>query len=274
MTLLSSLKATPVLLTAALTSLCILVGCSTSPPDTISLASSSDSSSRKEAKLADVRVDTIKWSRTKPGCKGTCPTIELNTIVFPDDSTLSELIDHVLAYMTGVDKQPRGPYQNISEYTRFFWQTAAAQDSTSLTASVKEISPRLVVVELHTNQSLTGMAQSIPATQYLNWEREKRRVLSLDEALLPGKLPAFEAALKAEHDRWLRDIGDAKRDPATFNRMWPFQESDNFALMRHGLVVKYDAYSIAPASAGEPELTIPYEALRGIIDPQWIPADK
>jgi hypothetical protein len=251
-----------------------LAGCGTSPPDTISLASSSDSSSRKEAKMADVRVDSIKWSRTKPGCKGTCPSIDLSTIAFPDDPTLSELIDHVLAYMTGVDKQPRGPYRNIDEYTRFFWQTALARDSTSLTASVKEVSPRLIVVELHTTQSLTGVAQTISATQYLNWEREKRRVLALDEALLPGRRPAFEAVLKAEHDRWVRSVGDAKRDPATFNRMWPFQENDNFALTRDGLVVKYDAYSIAPYSSGEPEITIPYASLSGILDPQWIPAPK
>ena len=40
--------------------------------------------------------------------------------------------------------------------------------------------------------------------------------------------------------------------------MWPFQENDNYALTRDGMVIKYPAYSIAPYAQGEPEISIPY----------------
>lgn len=39
-----------------------------------------------------------------------------------------------------------------------------------------------------------------------------------------------------------------------------------------GLVVKYDAYTIAPYSHGQPEILIPYERLRGVLRPEFIPA--
>ncbi len=44
------------------------------------------------------------------------------------------------------------------------------------------------------------------------------------------------------------------------------------ALTREGMTVKYDAYTIAPYSYGEPELRIPYKDLVGILRPEFIPA--
>jgi len=37
------------------------------------------------------------------------------------------------------------------------------------------------------------------------------------------------------------------------------------------MVIKYDSYQIAPYSAGQPELLIPYEALKGILRPEYLP---
>ena len=77
-------------------------------------------------------------------------------------------------------------------------------------------------------------AHGIPATQYLNWERSRGRVMSLDEALIPGRRAEYVAALQRAHAKWLTGNPDAKRDPAAYNKMWPFQESDNFAITRDG----------------------------------------
>ena len=136
---------------------------------------------------------------------------------------------------------------------------------------VKDTVGDIVSIELHTEQFLTGAAHGIPATQYLNWERSRGRVMALDEALIPGRRAEYVAALQRAHAKWLAGNSDAKRDPAAYNKMWPFQESDNFALTRDGIVVKYDAYSIAPYSYGEPELSIPYADLRGILKPELLP---
>jgi hypothetical protein len=41
--------------------------------------------------------------------------------------------------------------------------------------------------------------------------------------------------------------------------------------MRDGVVVKYDAYAIAPYADGQPELLIPYTVLHGILRPAFLP---
>lgn len=262
------LSGTPRAMSAGLLGLtALLAGCGSTPPADISLSPGSAAS----ANAGDVRVDTVKWTRTKPGCSGECPRIEVDSIAFPGIPKLTALVDHVLAYMTGVDPNRPRPYDTLNEYAQYFFQTAQPRDETWFKARVKDTVGDIIAIELHTGQMLTGAAHPIPATQYLNWERSKGRVLALDEAIIPGRGPQFVDALKAAHARWLKTNEDARRDPAAYNRMWPFSPSSNFALTREGVTVKYDAYSIAPYSYGEPELQIPYKDLVGVLRPEFIP---
>ncbi|GLK93886.1 lipoprotein [Achromobacter xylosoxidans] len=249
-----------------------LAGCGSTPPADITLATPAPASASTPEKVGDLSTERIKWASSKPGCEGDCPRIEIDSVAFPGIPKLTALVDHVLAYMTGTDANRRGPYDTLSEYTQYFWSVARARDATYFKASVKDTVGDIVAVELHTEQFLTGAAHGIPATQYLNWERSRGRVMSLEEALIPGRHPQYVAALRQAHAKWLAGNLDARRDPAAYNKMWPFQESDNYALTRDGVVVKYDAYSIAPYSHGEPELSIPYSELRGILKPELLPA--
>jgi len=248
-----------------------LAGCASSTPSNITLPSNVPQPAKSDEQVSGLNVEKIQWKGTKPGCKGQCPSIDIDSVGFPDIPKLTALVDHVLAYMTGVDPNRPRPYQSLSEYTQYFWQTAQSRDATIFKASVKDVNSKIIAVELHTGQYLTGAAHGIPATQYLNWQRDRERVLALDEALEPGKHPAFVEALQRAHQTWLTTNEDAQRDRAAYDRMWPFQESDNFALTHAGVVVKYDAYSIAPYSYGEPELTIPYADLKGVLRPEFIP---
>lgn len=250
--------------------LALLAGCASTPPANISLPSSVPEPQRAEQNIAGLNVQRIQWTGAKPGCEGECPSIQIDSVSFPDIPKLTPLVDHVLAYMTGIEPDRPRPYRTLSEYTQYFWQTAQARDQTLFKAEVIGVSDKIIAIELHTGQYLTGAAHGIPATQFLNWQRDAERVLALDEALLPGQRPAFVEALRRAHQAWLARNPDAQQDPAAYNRMWPFQESDNFALTRDGVVVKYDAYSIAPYSHGEPELVIPYAELNGILRPEYI----
>ncbi|OZI25765.1 hypothetical protein CAL18_07145 [Bordetella genomosp. 7] len=252
--------------------LAVLAGCASAPADTISLPSATPQPTKTEAQVAGLAVEKIQWQGTRPGCEGQCPRIEIDSVAFPDIPRLTELVDHVLAYMTGVDPDRPRPYGTLAEYAQYFWQTAQSRDSTIFKASVKAVSGNIIALELHTGQYLTGAAHGIPATQYLNWQRDQNRVLALDEALLPGGRTAYVEALRRAHAAWLTRNEDAQRDPQTYNRMWPFQESDNFALTPEGMVIKYDAYSIAPYSHGQPELLIPYNELHGVLRPEFMPA--
>ncbi len=248
-----------------------LAGCGSTPPPAITLATQAPATASTPEKVGDLSTERIKWASSKPGCEGDCPRIEIDSVAFPGIPKLSALVDHVLAYMTGTDANRRGPYDTLSEYTQYFWTVARPRDATYFKASVKDTVGDIVSIELHTEQFLTGAAHGIPATQYLNWERSRGRVMGLEEALIPGRHPQYVAALQQAHARWLATNPDARRDPASYNKMWPFQESDNYALTRDGIVVKYDAYSIAPYSHGEPELSIPYADLRGILKPELLP---
>ncbi|AZH02515.1 DUF3298 domain-containing protein [Bordetella pertussis] len=253
--------------------LALLAACGSAPPADITLAGAAPAAAGAEpATIGDVRTERIQWASAKPGCTGECPRVEIDSVSFPGIPALSELVDRQLAAMTGVDQNLRGRYQTLSEYTQYFWKTAQARDATYFKASVKDVVGDIVAVELGTTQFLTGAAHGIPATHYLNWQRSQGRPLTLDEVLIPSRKAEYVVAMREAHQRWLAANEDAQHDRAAYDRMWPFQETTNFALTRQGLVVKYDAYTIAPYSHGQPEILIPYERLRGVLRPEFIPA--
>lgn len=245
----------------------LLAACGSSPPDTISLPA------QGAAVSADVRTQPVRRELAKPGCKGKdCPRIVVDSIAFPEIPALTQRVDSSLAGMTGVDANLRGAYRTIDEYIAYFWRTAQPRDRTELRAKVRDVVADVIGVELQTAQYLTGAAHGIPATHFLNWQRAPGRELALDDVLIPGRHDQYVQVLRTVHRAWLKQNEDAARDPAAYDRTWPFAESSNYTLTRQGMVVKYDAYSIAPYSHGQPELTIPYDALRGILKPEFMPA--
>lgn len=255
---------------AACASLALLAACGSAPPANISLPAAGSPQATASASIGDVKTQRIEWKGVKPGCTGECPTIEIDSVAFPDIPKLSQAVDHILASLTGVDSNLRGQYDTLSEYTQYFWRNAQGRDATLFKASVKDVAQGVVSVELHTNQYFTGAAHGIPATLYLNWQLAGGHLLRLDDLLIPGRRPGYVQALQQAHQKWLAGNEDARRDPAAYNRMWPFQETDNVAVTRDGLVVKYDAYSIAPYSHGEPELLLPWSVLRGVVKPELL----
>lgn len=250
----------------------VLAGCGGGPPKDISLIPGNQIAA--QASRSGLFVQPLKWEHAKPGCRGDCPHIKLDSLIFPSVPRLTALVDHALAMMTGVDAQRIPPYATVAGYEEYFWKTAAPRDSTLLSAKTRYRNRYLTVIELDTWQYFTGAAHGISATQFLNWDNGRNGVLSLDEVLLPGKRDAYVAALRHAHAQWLAGNADARRDPATYKRLWPFQPSDNFAFTDHGLVVKYDSYQIAPYSSGQPELEIPYAALAGILKPEYMPSPQ
>lgn len=247
----------------------ILTACASGPSPNISLI---PTETAEQTSKEGLFTQEIKWEHRKPGCEGECPTLKLDSVVFPGIARLTQLVDHALAVMTGVGNSEQPPYGTVAEYEAYFWKTAAPRDSTLLAAKTRYRNKHLTVVELNTWQYFTGAAHGISATQFLNWDNATGKVLGLDNVLLAGQREAYTAALKQAHSRWLAKNPDAQHDPDTYNRIWPFQASTNFALTDEGLLVKYDSYQIAPYSSGQPELLIPYSSLQGILRPEFMPA--
>ena len=255
----------PTLLTLATAT---LAACSSGPSTNIVLIpDATDQVSSREGLFAQPN----KWKRSKPGCEGTCPTLEVDTLVFAGNPDLTRLVDHALAMMTGVNEDQPPHYDDIAGFEKYYWQVAGSRDSVLLASKLRYRSKFLTVIELDSWQYFTGAAHGIGATQFINWDNARAGIVPLDAVLAPGGRPKFEAALRAAHARWLEKQPDVQADPDTWNRLWPFQPSDNYAFTDQGIVVKYDTYALAPYSYGQPELLIPYSELDGVLRVDYLP---
>lgn len=255
----------PALLTL---SIAVLAGCASGPSSNITLIpDATDELTSREGLFAQ----TVKWKRSKPDCKGECPTLEVNTLVFAGNPELTELVDHALAMMTGINEDGRPPYGDIAGFEDYYWQVAGSRDSVLLAAKLRYRSKYLTVIELDSWQYLTGAAHGIGATQFLNWDNARSALVPLDHILTQGRRSEFDAALRHAHAQWLTQQPDAQADIDTWNRIWPFQASDNYAFTDQGIVVKYDTYELAPYSYGQPELLIPYSELDGVLRVDYLP---
>lgn len=254
---------------STIAALLVLVGCASSPSPNITLVPANQVVS--ETEKDGLFTQPLKFERSKPGCRGECPKLTVDSLVFPGHAKLTELVDHALATMTGLNPDQPPPYDTIAGFERYFWETAAPRDEVLLAAKTRYRSEGLTVLELDSWQYFTGAAHGVSATQFLNWDNSRQIVLGLAQILEPGKTDAWVDALKAAHGRWLETQDPYKSDPDGYLRLWPFQPSDNFALTDLGVVVKYGSYELAPYSSGQPELLIPYNALQGILRPGFLP---
>ncbi|MER1967175.1 RsiV family protein [Castellaniella sp. GW247-6E4] len=246
----------------------LLAACAT-PSDRISLIPSElDQQTSKDGLF----TQKVAWTHTRPGCKGECPKLVVDSLAFPGHRMLTELVDHALVTMTWLDQDEPVPYFTIAEYEPYFWKTAGPRDETWLQARTRYRNRHITVVELNAGQYRTGMAHGISGIQFLNWDNDTRKALALDDLLAPGARPAFDEALRRAHARWLQDNPAAREDPQNYSRLWPFRATDNVAITDLGVVAKYQSYQIAPYSSGHPELLIPYAELRGILRPRYLPA--
>lgn len=253
-------------LSAALGVMLILTACASSGDATISKIPSRTG----DITSADGRfTQPIKWEKTKAGCKGQCPRIKVDSVVFPGNALLTKTVDATLASMTGIGDGPL--HHTVQEFEQHFWKVAGPRDEVILSAHPRYRNKDLTVLELGSWQYLTGGAHGISSTQFLNWDNQQASLLRLDDILLPGQKTAFEEVLKQAHHKWLLTQETALEDMAQYNRLWPFQPTDNIALTDTGVVAKYNSYEIAPYSSGQPELLIPYSQLSGILKPSFLP---
>lgn len=246
----------------------VLVGCASKPSSNITLIPDvTDQITSRDGLFAQ----QVKWKRSKPGCQGDCPTLEVDGLVFAGNPELTRLVDYALVMMTRINDDGPAPYENIAEFEDYYWKVAGSRDSVMLASKLRYRSKYLTVLELSAGQYFTGAAHGMHATQFINWDNARREAIPLERILTAGGAAGFDAALRQAHTHWLSQQPDYQRDPDTWNRLWPFQSSDNYALTDQGIVVKYNSYELAPYSYGQPELIIPYAQLHGILRVDYMP---
>src|SRR5690606_12956020 len=79
----------------------MLAGCASQAPDISLIPTQTDAVTSQDGLF----VQPVKWERTKPDCRGDCPRLSVDSVVFPGVQRLTDLVDHALAMMTGVGEQ-------------------------------------------------------------------------------------------------------------------------------------------------------------------------
>jgi hypothetical protein len=209
-----------------------------------------------------------RWEHRAPGCAGSdCPLVNIDLRLLDDLPELNALIERELLGLT--IELPGDPLPaSLASYERDFLATAKPGWSSYLQAKILEQHDRLVIIEL-SSYRFTGGAHGIPGRAYLNYDRQLKRVLSLQDMLLPGEEQAFWQAAELAHQAWLKANG-LDQDP-DYQASWPFERTDNIALTFGAVMLKYEVARIAPYSSGHPELRIPYPRLNGILKPFYFP---
>ncbi|WP_227680179.1 RsiV family protein [Psychrobacter sp. HII-4] len=115
----------------------------------------------------------------------------------------------------------------------------------------------------------TGGAHGMPYSEYLTFDLTTKKQVTLDDMLIKGKKPRFEALAHDAYKAWVKTVAD---DVSSYEKSWPFVLSDNVTLTETGINIRYQHYSIGPYAYGMPVLSIPYSQLQGVIKPQFLPA--
>ncbi|WP_087720697.1 RsiV family protein [Salinicola salarius] len=228
-----------------------------------------------------LRTEPVVKSVHEPGCEGDgCATVNAAYLRFPESPRLSdELERRLFGLASGLSESPDGNAMGQARsFDDFADQVFAAARSArqdvpelpgfeaDLRADIVADHDDLLVIELD-GYLYSGGAHGLPLTSYLVIDRDTQQVVALDDMLLPGQRPAYEAALKRAHQRWL------KTDQASglSEMQWPFALSDNVAPLVDGLAVKYQVYDLAPYAAGQPQLMIPSAELDGVLEARYLP---
>lgn len=127
----------------------------------------------------------------------------------------------------------------------------------------------LATVVLNSTHYLGG-AHGASAQTYYNFDLEQKKLIKLDDIILPKQKAQLEAKAYEAFQAWVMESKLAN-DVAEYEQAWKFKLTDNFYLSKQGLALQYAEYEIGPYVVGLPRLVIPYEQLNGILKPEYLP---
>ena len=124
------------------------------------------------------------------------------------------------------------------------------------------------VLTLHDEEDgYTGGAHGFSNTNLVSLNLKTAKPFKLDDLLLKGSKKKL-LALSEQHFRTLHDLPEQsslEKEGFDFEKN-TFSLSDNFAILKDGLLFYYNSYDIAAYVRGPTELFIPYDKLSGLIN--------
>lgn len=202
----------------------------------------------------------------KPNCLGdACPSITFKRVDFEAHPRFNVFLVRSQLEMALMEVSHGKTFINLGDLAKSFWKTAEDYHEIVLSAEVIRDTAPLVVVELH-SYAYTGGIHDISTAMYLNWSPSLDKIFTLNDFVLPGRMKAFEEVLKKKHAQWLKDNEFAQADPAAYLETWPFEFTDNVALLQDGIALTYGHYVLGPYALGMPTIVVPFSELKGIIN--------
>ncbi|MCQ4346293.1 RsiV family protein [Pseudomonas stutzeri] len=217
---------------------------------------------------APTQPQRIAWEQRAEDCrKQRCSLVNVDTLRFADQPALDRLIEQALLAMTREETDAPLPASLRAHGDELLRRQPEGWE-TWLQAKLLDRHDELLVIEL-SSYLYRGGAHGQPGRGFLNYSTRLERALQLADLLQPGQEAAFWQAAGEAHRRWLAALPIDDREE--FLRDWPFQPTDNVALLGDRVLLKYDVYALAPYAMGHPSLEIPYDRLRQILKPEYLP---
>lgn len=217
----------------------------------------------------------IELKKSAPGCDGDgCPHVHVAWLNYEDQPVLNKAIETRLASMLvrmEGDAVHDGSIEGLAD--AFLADAAdmamASEQGWELSATVKQqrCEQGLLTLSMESYE-YTGGAHGQPNVGYFHWDVKRQQWLQLEDLLVPGQEAAFWTLAEQVHQDWL----NAQELDESFRDSWPFDKTDDVFFNKQGLVLQYNVYHIAPYAMGQPQLTLPYAALKGILREQYQPA--
>lgn len=140
------------------------------------------------------------------------------------------------------------------------------------------ISPRILNSEapiatvVLNSSSYLGGAHGASAQRYYNFDLEQQQQVQLKDLLKDNQYAALKKLVYSKFKVWVVDSKLAS-NVAEYEQVWKFELTDNFYLAKQGLILQYGEYEIGPYVVGLPRFEIPYAELKGMIKPEYLPAE-
>lgn len=250
--------------------------------------------------------DTEKLKLSLPECGGnSCPEFSVDRLhsnqTFVDgiiDQAILKNLDHILdiaqldktkeeknqssasEVQENASKTPAQQMQDrVQPYVNSFLelqkelQNLGASGQLSLTISPKILNAErpLATVVLNSSSYLGG-AHGSSAQTYFNFDLKTKQQVALDQIIESNQKGKLKQLAHDAFKVWVIDSKLAE-NVAEYEQAWKFKLTDNFYLGKQGLILQYGEYDIGPYVVGLPRLTIPYDQLKGVLKPQYFPAE-
>ena len=223
--------------------------------------------SKSKLKLAK-RIETVNWYQQKKNCNqqtlttNNCPSFKFDGITFKHQPLLNNLIEQKLLSLV------KAKNQSLWDYQQSYLAKAHNGDHIYFTVKVLKQTTALTVLQLSCEEQHSTYVYSTPNIAFINFDNQTKQDLQLTDIIQGDQLPAFWSNAQLVYNQWL-EVNQLLNNEV-YHQDWPFVKTLHFALLTNGIMLQYEANTLAPYAMGMPTLVIPYNKLEGIVKPQYI----